>query len=103
MVRELLLSDTLDWGELLEQALRHKMLPMLAHHIISGGLRFDVPTTIYHALGISLGVESLPDRGIPTRDSPRRQRSRRPAVFTLWSPKASRSNRRSTAVSARDT
>jgi hypothetical protein len=47
MVRDLLLSDTLDWGELLEQALRHKMLPILAHHIISAGLRFDVPTSIY--------------------------------------------------------
>lgn len=47
MTRDLLLTDPLDWGELLEQALRHKMLPMLAHHIISAGLRFDVPTTIY--------------------------------------------------------
>ena len=37
MVRNLLLSETLDWGELLEQALRHKMLPMLAHHVISVG------------------------------------------------------------------
>src|SRR5213078_4982328 len=46
-VRDLLLTDTLNWGELLEQALRHKMLPMLAHHIISAGLRFDVPTSIY--------------------------------------------------------
>ena len=46
-VRDLLLSQTLDWGELLEQALRHKMLPMLAHHIISEGLRFDVPMSIY--------------------------------------------------------
>jgi Uncharacterised nucleotidyltransferase len=47
MARDLLLTPTLDWGELLEQALRHKMLPMLAHHIISAGLRFDVPTSIY--------------------------------------------------------
>ena len=47
MVRDLLLADTLNWGELLEQALRHKMLPMLAHHIISTGLRFDLPVTIY--------------------------------------------------------
>jgi len=47
MVGDLLLSQTLDWGELLEQALRHKMLPMLAHHIISEGLRFDVPMSIY--------------------------------------------------------
>ncbi len=47
LVRDLLLTDTLNWGELLEQALRHKMVPMLAHHIISEGLRFDVPTSIY--------------------------------------------------------
>ena len=54
MVRDLLLADTLDWGELLEQSLRHKMLPMLAHHIISAGLRFDVPTTIYMHLESAL-------------------------------------------------
>ena len=54
MVRDLLLSETLDWGELLEQALRHKMLPILAHHIISAGLRFDVPTTIYMHLESAL-------------------------------------------------
>lgn len=47
MGRDLLVSDTLNWGELLEQALRHKMLPMLADHIISANLRFDVPTSIY--------------------------------------------------------
>ena len=54
MVRNLLLSETLDWGELLEQALRHKMLPMLAHHVISVGLRFDVPATIYQHLESTL-------------------------------------------------
>jgi len=47
IARDLLVADTLDWGELLEQALRHKMLPMLAHHIISADLRFDIPTSIY--------------------------------------------------------
>ena len=47
MVRDLLVAETLNWGELLEQALRHKMVPMLAHHIISNDLRFDVPTSIY--------------------------------------------------------
>jgi hypothetical protein len=47
MVRELLITENLNWGELLEQSLRHKMLPMLAHHIISAGLRFDTPTSIY--------------------------------------------------------
>src|SRR4029434_167064 len=50
MACELLLTETLDWGELLEQALRHKMLPMLAHHIISENLRFEVPTSIYQHL-----------------------------------------------------
>ena len=47
MVRDLLLTRTLDWGELLEQALRHKMLPMLTQHIIAADLRFDVPMSIY--------------------------------------------------------
>src|SRR6476659_636145 len=47
MVRNLLVTDRLNWGELLEQALRHKMVPMLADHIISNDLRFDVPTSIY--------------------------------------------------------
>jgi Uncharacterised nucleotidyltransferase len=50
MAHDLLVSDTLNWGELLEQALRHKMLPMLSHHIILAGLRFDVPTAIYQHL-----------------------------------------------------
>src|SRR5881392_1811087 len=54
MVRDLLLADSLNWGELLEQALRHKMLPMLAHHIISADLRFDVPATIYQHLESTL-------------------------------------------------
>jgi hypothetical protein len=54
MVCDLLLSDTLNWGELLEQSLRHKMLPMLAHHIISAGLRFEVPTSIYMHLESAL-------------------------------------------------
>ena len=54
MVRDLLVAETLNWGELLEQALRHKMLPMLAHHIISAGLRFDVPTSIYMHLESAL-------------------------------------------------
>src|SRR5437764_3755433 len=50
MARDLILLETLDWGELLEQALRHKMLPMLSYHIISAGLRFDVSTAIYQHL-----------------------------------------------------
>jgi Uncharacterised nucleotidyltransferase len=54
MVRDLLLADTLNWGELLEQALRHKMLPMLAYHVISADLRFDAPTSIYMHLESAL-------------------------------------------------
>ena len=53
-IRDLLKAANLNWGELLEQALRHKMLPMLAHHIISDGLRFEVPTTIYQHLESAL-------------------------------------------------
>src|SRR5262249_28716599 len=37
-----------------EQALRHKMLPMLAHYIISEGVQFEVPTTIYQHLESAL-------------------------------------------------
>jgi hypothetical protein len=54
MARDLFLTDTLDWGELLEQAVRHKMLPILGHHIVSSGLRFDVPTSIYMHLESAL-------------------------------------------------
>src|SRR5712691_9344309 len=54
LARELLLADNLNWGELLEQALRHKMLPMLAHQVISEGLRFDLPTSIYQHLESAL-------------------------------------------------
>ena len=49
-IRDLLKAANLNWGELLEQALMHKMLPMLAHQIISDGLSFEVPTTIYQHL-----------------------------------------------------
>ncbi len=54
MVRDLLVGESLNWGELLEQALRHKMVPMLAHHIISTGLRYDLPTSIYMHLESAL-------------------------------------------------
>jgi hypothetical protein len=54
MFCDLLVSDTLDWGELLEQAVRHKMLPMLACHVISSELRFEVPTAIYQHLQSAL-------------------------------------------------
>src|SRR5437773_11558905 len=53
-VRDLLLAETLDWGELLEQALRHKMLPILAYHIVSTSLRFDVLRSIYQHLESAL-------------------------------------------------
>lgn len=51
---DLLLADTLDWGELLEQALRHHMVPMLAHYVISAGLRFDLPMSVYDHLESAL-------------------------------------------------
>ncbi|MGI8890088.1 MAG: nucleotidyltransferase family protein [Chthoniobacterales bacterium] len=53
-VRELLSSDALDWGQLLEQALRHKMVPMLAYYAVSAGLRFDLPMSIYQHLEAAL-------------------------------------------------
>jgi hypothetical protein len=81
MVRDLLMADSLNWGELLEQGLRHKMVRMLAHHIISNDLRFDVPTSIYLHLESALEwnrfqievyrreairvAQSLASRGIP--------------------------------------
>ena len=81
MVRDLLTTDTMKWGELLEQALRHKMFPMLAHQIMSASLRFDVPTNIYMHLESALEwnrwqievfrrktvrvAQALADRGIP--------------------------------------
>ncbi|MGH7984581.1 MAG: nucleotidyltransferase domain-containing protein [Candidatus Udaeobacter sp.] len=50
MFCDLVVGENLNWGELLEQALRHKMLPMLAYHIISANLRFDVPRSVYQHL-----------------------------------------------------
>ena len=72
-------------GELLEQALRHKMLRMLAHHIISSDLRFDVPMSIYHHLESALDW----NRSRSTCSDARQCASRRGllgAVFSLWSP-----------------
>ena len=81
LVCDLLVRDTINWGELLEQALRHKMLPMLAHEIISAGLRYDIPTSIYLHLESTLewnrwqievyrreavrAAQALAGRGIP--------------------------------------
>jgi len=81
IARELLTGKSLNWGELLEQALRHKMLPILAHEVISAGLKFDVPTPIYQHLESALEwnrhqieifrqetvrvAQGLTDRGIP--------------------------------------
>jgi hypothetical protein len=46
MFEELMRSDCLHWGELLEQALRHKMLPMLAFHATSSKFRETVPRLV---------------------------------------------------------
>lgn len=46
LVRDLLTSESLSWGELLEQAIRHQMLPILAHAVAALELRFDVPFLI---------------------------------------------------------
>ena len=54
MFCDLVVGGNLNWGELLEQALRHKMLPMLAYHIISANLRFDVPRSVYQHLESAL-------------------------------------------------
>lgn len=43
---ELMKSGSLDWGVLLEQALRHKMLPLLAFHTLSVELKQFVPKRI---------------------------------------------------------
>lgn len=50
LIRERLTSENLSWGELIEQALRHKMLPMLAYQVTSADLRFEVPVPIYQHL-----------------------------------------------------
>ena len=102
MVRELLLTDTLDWGELLEQALRHKMLPMLAHHIISAGLRFDVPTSIYLHLESALEWNRFQIE-VYRREAVRvAQRLAGQRNSLCGDQRHRRSNRRSTAASARD-
>jgi hypothetical protein len=49
-----LLSGSLDWGELLEQALRQHMIPMLGHFVVSSDLRFDIPASIYQHLESAL-------------------------------------------------
>ncbi|MCP5096082.1 MAG: nucleotidyltransferase family protein [Chloroflexi bacterium] len=43
---ELIKSDTLDWGVLLEQALRHKMLPLLAFHTLATEPEQTVPRRV---------------------------------------------------------
>jgi len=43
---ERLICGHLDWGELLEQALRHRMLPMLAHAVVENGLGKSVPLRV---------------------------------------------------------
>ena len=43
---ELLRLDSLSWGELFEQSLRHQLLPALAHSVVTSDVRFDVPFLI---------------------------------------------------------
>lgn len=43
---ELVTSGSLDWGELLEQALRHKMLPLLAYHTLAAEPEQTVPRRV---------------------------------------------------------
>jgi len=90
MARDLLLADTLNWGELLEQALRHKMVPMLAHHIISAGLRFDVPTSIYQHLESALEWNRCQIE-VFRREAVRVAQGLAARVFPSWSPRVWRS------------
>lgn len=46
----------LRWGELMEQAVRHGMLPMLAHAVISLGMRFEIPRQVFDLLVSALEV-----------------------------------------------
>ncbi len=43
---ELVQSGRLNWGELLDQALRHRMLPLLAYHVSSSALEEAIPSRI---------------------------------------------------------
>ena len=45
---------TFSWPMTWIGALRHKMLPMLAHHVISADIRFEVPGSIYMHLESAL-------------------------------------------------
>ena len=44
---ELIQSNSLDWGILLEQAIRHKMLPLLAFHTVTAVPKQAVPRRIH--------------------------------------------------------
>jgi len=52
----LLQSPDLHWGELLEQALRHKMLPLLAFHVLSDSLEASVPRRVKDHLRATLDL-----------------------------------------------
>ena len=56
MFEDLIRSSCLHWGELLEQALRHKMLPMLAFHATSSQFKETVPKFVRSHLWTALGL-----------------------------------------------
>lgn len=53
---KLMRHEHFHWGELLEQALRHKLLPMLAHRLSAASFRTVVPWHIRSHLGSALLV-----------------------------------------------
>ena len=67
-LRDLVVADGCNWGELLEQALRHKMLPMLAYYVISTDLRFEIPVTIYQHLESALAWNRWQIETLSARD-----------------------------------
>ncbi len=56
MVRELLEDSSLHWGEVLHQALRHRMLPLLAHTLRHHHLIDVIPPEIQEVLLTTLSV-----------------------------------------------
>lgn len=54
MFEELTRSNRLHWGELLEQTLRHKMLPMLAFQTMSGKFEETIPSFLMEHLRTAL-------------------------------------------------
>ena len=56
MFEELIKSGCIHWGELLEQALRHKMLPVLAFHATADKFREAIPRFVRHHLQTALDL-----------------------------------------------